>query len=297
MPKPIIKVENLVKEFGVGETKVQILKGINLEIYSGEYVIFFGPSGCGKSTLLNCIAGLERPDRGKVTVRGKDLNKLNKVELAKHRNKKIGMIFQQFNVLKSFNVITNVALPQTFAGVSKKRRTNRAKHLLKMFELDKFARRLPTEISGGQQQRVAIARALANNPWIIIADEPTGNLDSKSATEVMNIIANLNIKSKRTVLLVTHNPEYLYYPHRIIYLRDGQIVNQVVNRKIEHTENENLGDVMEVSDLIVHGNKSAKQQGEGRDYFNEMLEKHRQEVTDQQENGRQDDNQTELTTP
>jgi ABC-type lipoprotein export system ATPase subunit len=152
--------------------------------------------------------------------------------LAKYRNKKIGMVFQQFNVLKSFNVITNIAMPQTLNGTGRRRRLERARHLLSIFGLDKIAKRLPTEISGGQQQRVAIARALVNNPWILIADEPTGNLDSKAASEVMELLAKLNENSHRTLILVTHNPEYLYAPHRIFYMKDGKIDREVVNRSI-----------------------------------------------------------------
>jgi putative ABC transport system ATP-binding protein len=240
---PLIKVENLTKEFGDGDSIVQVLKEINLEIYSGEYIIFFGPSGCGKSTLLNCIAGLEVPTKGRVVVRGDDLSKLSRAQLAEYRNKKIGMIFQQFNVLKSFNVITNVALPETFAGVPKGRRIKRAEKLLAMFGLEKVAKRLPTEISGGQQQRVAIARSLVNNPWILIVDEPTGNLDSKASEEVMDILERLNQKSKRTIVMVTHNPEQLKYAHRIFYIKDGQIVKEDVRKHVGEISEKEIGEV------------------------------------------------------
>ncbi|MFA5927044.1 MAG: ABC transporter ATP-binding protein [Patescibacteria group bacterium] len=243
MRTPLIRVEKIEKEFGQGETLVQVLKGIDLEIYSGEYIIFFGPSGCGKSTLLNCIAGLEVPTKGKVVVRGQDISKLSKKELADYRNKKIGMIFQQFNVLKSFSVINNVALPQVFAGVPKGRRMKRAQHLLSMFGLEKIAKRLPTEISGGQQQRVAIARSLANNPWILIVDEPTGNLDSKASEEVMGLLEQLNKKSKRTIIMVTHNPEQLKYAHRIFYLKDGQIVKTEVKHHVADIDEKEIGEV------------------------------------------------------
>lgn len=223
---------------------MQVLNGISLEIFSGEYVVFFGPSGCGKSTLLNCVAGLEIPDSGKITVRGEDLSKLNKQQLAEYRNKKIGMIFQQFNVLKSFSVINNIALPQSFTGVPLKRRLARAKHLLKMFGLEKIAKRLPTEISGGQQQRVAIARALVNNPWILIVDEPTGSLDSKASEEVMELIEKLNTKSRRTVILVTHNPEQLKYAHRIFYLKDGQVIKEERNKEFhQHDHQSEPGEI------------------------------------------------------
>lgn len=230
--QPVIKIEGIEKSFGSGDASIEVLKGINLEIESGEFIIFFGPSGCGKSTLLNCIAGLEIPDKGRIIVRGEDISKLNKAELAKYRNKKIGIIFQQFNVLKSFNVIENIALPQTFAGISKGRRMKRARHLLQMFGLEKLAYRIPTEISGGQQQRIAIARSLVNNPWIIIADEPTGNLDSASAQEVMDLLEVFNHKSRRTIILVTHNPEHIKYAHRVVYMRDGTVTKVVVKKKL-----------------------------------------------------------------
>ena len=243
--QPLIKIENVCKDFGTGDAKVAVLKNINLEIFSGEFIIFFGPSGCGKSTLLNCISGLEVPDKGRVVVRGEDLSKLNRAQLAKYRSKKIGIIFQQFNVLKSFNVIENIALPQTFAGVPRARRLKRAEHLLSMFGLSGLAKRIPTEISGGQQQRVAIARSLVNNPWILICDEPTGNLDSKSSTEVMVLLEKLNSASKRTIILVTHNPEHLKYAHRVVYLQDGEISKMSKNKE-NHSRDvdiDKIGDV------------------------------------------------------
>ncbi len=235
MSNILIKIEKASKSFGKGDSQVQVLKDVDLEIHSGEFVIFFGPSGCGKSTLLNCICGLEVPDKGKVIIRGEDISKLSRRDLARFRNKKIGIIFQSFNVLKSFNVLENIALPQAFAGVPKARRIKRATHLLEMFGLGHLGNRIPTEISGGQQQRVAIARALVNNPWILIADEPTGNLDSKSSLKVMDLLEKLNSKSKRTVILVTHNPEHLKYAHRVVYLKDGEI-SKIENHR--HRESE-----------------------------------------------------------
>jgi len=240
---PLIKIEKLEKGFGEDEAHVKVLKGIDIEIYSGEYVIFFGPSGCGKSTLLNCIAGLEKADSGKVSVRGDDLSKMNKSELAEYRNKKIGMIFQSFNVLKSFNVLNNIALPQLFSGIPYHRRLTRANHLLSMFGLTKIANRLPTEISGGQQQRVAIARALVNNPWILIIDEPTGSLDSNASEEVMDLIERLNSVSRRTIILVTHNPDQLKYAHRVFHMKDGQIIKEEKRRTVHHLSDNEPGEV------------------------------------------------------
>lgn len=240
---PIIKIEGVHKSFGNDDAQVKVLEDVNLEIHSGEYIILFGPSGCGKSTLLNCISGLEVPDKGRVEIRGEDISKFNRAELAKYRNKKIGIIFQQFNVLKSFNILENIALPQTFSGISKKRRIKRAEHLLDMFGLKQLGKRIPTEVSGGQQQRVAIARALVNNPWILIADEPTGNLDSKASAEVMDLLEKLNTKSKRTVVMVTHNPEHLKYANRVIYLRDGKIIKEEKKRHSAHVDDKEIGEI------------------------------------------------------
>lgn len=197
--------------------------------------MLFGASGCGKSTLLNCLIGLEVPTSGKVILRGSDLSKLNQKELAEIRNKKIGMIFQQFNVIKSFDVLHNIAFPQLLGGVSRSRRLTRALKLLQMFDLQKIAKRIPSEISGGQQQRVAIARALINNPWILIADEPTGSLDSKSANDVMDLLDKLNKKSKRTLIVVTHNPDYLKYADTIYHMVDGKI-DRVERKRSGHQE-------------------------------------------------------------
>jgi len=241
--KPIIKIESLIKEFGDGEIKTRVLKDISLNIHSGEYVVLFGPSGCGKSTLLNCISGLETPTSGKVLLRGQDMAKLNPKELAEVRNKKIGMIFQQFNVIKSFNVLKNIALPQLIGGIPRRRRLKRAMSLLRMFGLEKLAKRVPTEISGGQQQRVAIARALINNPWILVVDEPTGSLDSKAADEVMTLIDKLNKKSRRTIILVTHNPDYLRFADTIYYMKDGQVYKKEERNRVFNFDEDEFSEI------------------------------------------------------
>lgn len=244
-----IEGKNLHKTFEVGNQKIEVLRGIDFQIHSGEYVIFFGPSGCGKSTLLNVISGLEPPSEGELLVRGDPIYKESQKKLTEYRRSKIGIVFQSFNLLKSLTIQENVALPMAAGGEPYKRRMDRAMHLLSMVGLDKFAKRIPAEISGGQQQRVAIARALSVNPWIMICDEPTGNLDSKSAEEVMEIIGRLNSKSKRTVILVTHNPDYLKYPHRVLFFKDGQIVKEQVNRNVESPEKEDHEDV-DMKDII-----------------------------------------------
>lgn len=241
--RPLIKVTSLSRIYGVAGSEAKALDNVNLGIYSGEFIILFGASGCGKSTFLNCIAGLEIPTNGSVVVRGEDISKMDRQQLATYRNKKIGVVFQQFNVLKSFNVLENIAMPQVFSGVPKTVRMKRAENLLRTFGLEKFGNRVPTELSGGQQQRVAIARALVNNPWIIIADEPTGNLDSKASQEVMDLITSLNTKSKRTVVLVTHNPDHLKLANRVVYLKDGQITKIKTNKQAKEVEIEDIGEV------------------------------------------------------
>ncbi len=237
----VIEVENITKSYKFAENTFTVLKEISFEIESGEFVIFFGPSGCGKSTLLNIISGLEVIDTGKVKIRGEDISKFNNHQMANYRRTKIGIVFQQFNLLKNLTNEENVALPLLANNEPKVRSIKRAQSMLAMFGLSKHFQKKPTELSGGQQQRVAMARALAANPWIIIADEPTGNLDTKSANEVMEIFNILNKKSKRTVIMVTHNPDYTKFADRIFFLRDGQIVKEQRNH---HTES-----VQEIADF------------------------------------------------
>lgn len=226
---PVIKIVNVTKKFDLGRVTVDALQSVNLEIYSGEFVIFFGPSGCGKSTLMSMIACLQPPSTGKIYVRGEDVTTLDDNQLAAHRRTKIGMVFQAFNLISSMNVLENIALPLTFARISRSRRMNRAENLLETVGMAEYKKHTPSELSGGQQQRIALARSLVANPWIVLADEPTGNLDSKSADEVMRLLISLNRKSKRTVILITHNPDYLVYADRVFNMRDGKIVNVDVN--------------------------------------------------------------------
>lgn len=233
----VIEVENITKSYGVADNVFSVLNGISCSIDSGEFVIFFGPSGCGKSTLLNVICGLETVDSGKVSIRGEDISKFSQKEIAFYRRTKIGIVFQQFNLLKNLSNKGNVALPLVANGEPLKRAEHRAEQLLTMFGLQKHINKQPTELSGGQQQRVAMARALAPNPWILVADEPTGNLDSKSADEVIEIFNILNRKSKRTVIMVTHNPDYLKYADRVLHLKDGKIVKEEKNKNTAAVKN------------------------------------------------------------
>jgi len=233
---PVFKAVNVSKIYQLGDIEVKALQSVNLEIYSGEFICFFGQSGCGKSTLLSLIAGLQKPSSGEVYVRGEKLSALDNSGLAKYRRSKIGIVFQSFNLIPSMNIIENIALPLTFARVGKKQRMERAKSLLETVGLTKYSNHNPSQLSGGQQQRVAIARSLVTAPWVLLADEPTGNLDTKSANEVMRLIISLNHRSKRTVILITHNPEYLNYADRIFYLQDGKIIKTQVNNKVKDAE-------------------------------------------------------------
>lgn len=233
---PVIKLVNLSKEFELGKVKVQALAAVNLEIYSGEFIIFFGPSGCGKSTMMSLIAGLQPPSTGKLLIRGEDLVKLNENQLSAHRRSKVGMVFQSFNLISTMNVVENIALPLAFARIPKRRRMARAENLLEVVGMSEYKKHTPPELSGGQQQKIAIARSLVANPWIVMADEPTGNLDSKSANELIRLLISLNRKSKRTVVLITHNPDYLEYADRIFNLRDGKVVDVKVNSQAKSIE-------------------------------------------------------------
>ncbi len=229
--KPIIRVKNVNFTYNKGnDNEFQALINVSLDIYPEEYVVIFGPSGCGKSTLLNVIAGLETPNNGNIFVFERDLINMNKNDFAMYHKRDVGMIYQAYNLITSLTVLDNVALPQIFVNVGKRRRERWAKTLLERFGILKHAKKIPTELSGGQQQRIGIARAIVNNPQIILADEPIGNLDSISAKNVLDILQNLNEKEKKTIVMVTHNPEYLDYADRIINMKDGLIAGETINR-------------------------------------------------------------------
>jgi len=214
------------------DNEFQALINVSLKIFPEEFVIFFGPSGCGKSTLLNIIAGLETTQSGSITVSGKEVSAMDSKEFVYYHRKSIGMIYQAYNLINSLSVLDNVALPQIFLSVRKKEREKKALELLERFGIIKQAKKIPVELSGGQQQRIGIARAIINDPDIILADEPIGNLDSVSAKNVLEILRNeLNQKERKTVILVTHNPEYLEYGDRIFYMKDGMVTRETVPRE------------------------------------------------------------------
>jgi putative ABC transport system ATP-binding protein len=224
---PIIKLENVNFYYEKGKpTEVHALKDINLEIQAGEYVSFFGPSGCGKSTLLYIIAGVERPTEGKVIINGQNLADFSLKEIAVFRQIGIGIIFQNFNLIPSLKVIENVTLPMTFLGINPTKRRQRGLEILERLNIGNLAERYPYELSGGQQQRVGIARALANNPPIILADEPIGNLDSANAENVLDILKEFHEKDKKTIIIVTHEAWSLRDVGRIFYVKDGAIIKE-----------------------------------------------------------------------
>jgi len=221
---PVVEARNLTKYYRKGRAKIRALDGVSFAIYPGEFVIVFGPSGCGKSTLFAVLSAMEIPNKGEVIVRGENIFDLPEPELAEYRRKKIGMVFQNFNLISSMNALDNVALPLLFDNFTYSYRRRRAIKMLKRFKLEKRAQHFPVELSGGELQRIAIARALINNPWILFIDEPTGDLDSKNANIIMNLLSDLNKKGKRTIFLVTHNAEYLHFADRILEMKDGRIV-------------------------------------------------------------------------
>jgi putative ABC transport system ATP-binding protein len=218
----IIHLENIRKNYFLGKQVIEVLKGISMDIFKNEYVALMGPSGSGKSTLMNILGCLDTPTAGKYILNGHDVSSMADNDLAEVRNKEIGFVFQQFNLLPRLTAVENVALPLVYAGVPKKQRTEKAKYVLDKVSLADRGHHKPNEMSGGQNQRVAIARALVNDPSIILADEPTGNLDSKTSHEIMEIFGQIH-SSGNTVILVTHEEDIAHFAHRIIRLRDGII--------------------------------------------------------------------------
>ncbi len=234
-PKSEYAVEliDVVKDYHVGPIVVHALRGVSLKIKRGEFVAIMGPSGSGKSTLLNLIGAIDRPTSGKVLIDGVDISKLDDDELAELRNKKIGFVFQAYNLINRTTVLRNVELPAIVAGVPRKERVKRAKEVLRIVGLEEEIYRSPKYLSGGQQQRVAIARALINNPSIILADEPTGNLDSKTGYEVMSYLRKLNEEFGTTIIVVTHARDVAEMADRILYIRDGKIIGEEILRRGE----------------------------------------------------------------
>jgi putative ABC transport system ATP-binding protein len=227
MKKSIIKLENVWKIYKMGEVEVNALQGLNLNVNEGEFLAIMGPSGSGKSTAVNMIGCLDVPTKGKITLEQHDISKLSESDLAQIRGRKIGFIFQQFNLIPTLTALENVALPIVFQPVDRETRTKRATKLLEIVELGDRMQHKPAELSGGQQQRVAIARALANDPEVILADEPTGNLDSITGETVMGFLQKLNRKEGKTIILVTHDSNVAKHADRIEFLKDGKVIKSL----------------------------------------------------------------------
>jgi putative ABC transport system ATP-binding protein len=221
--KPVIRLENVYKIYDLGEIQVQALRGVSLEIHTGEFVAIMGPSGSGKSTVMNILGCLDRPTKGRYFLDGVDVSGMSKDELARIRNKKLGFVFQQFNLLSRTSALENVELPTVYAGIAPAERTKRAMESLTRVGLAERAGHHPSQLSGGQQQRVAIARGLVNRPAILLADEPTGNLDSRTSIEIMEILQTLNDEEGLTIVLVTHEPDIAQYCKRNLEFRDGKL--------------------------------------------------------------------------
>lgn len=225
----IIEVANLNKSFVVGNKEIKALKNINLKVHATDFLLIFGPSGCGKSTLLNIISGLDSPTSGSVEVRDVNIFGMNDDSRGVFRSKKMGVIHQMSNWIRSLTVLENVALPLIIEGISEKSAVKTALQVMADMKIEYLAKQKPTQLSGGEQQRASLARALTNSPWIILADEPTGNLDSTSSDQIMGIFDYLNKKLKRTIILVTHNQAYWSIGTRRVEMKDGMITRDVQN--------------------------------------------------------------------
>lgn len=225
--EPIIRIRGLKKVYRVGEERVRALNGVDLDIYPGEFVCIIGRSGSGKSTLLNMMAGLEKPSRGSIVIAGEHLEKMNEKQLVDFRLRHIGFIFQQFNLFPSMTAVENVTMPLVYRGVSARKRKAAALKMLKDLGLSKHVNHRPSQMSGGQQQRVGIARALVSNPEVIFADEPTGNLDSRTSEEILSLIQAMAKRDNHTLVMVTHDPSVAAHADRVVNILDGLIVDIV----------------------------------------------------------------------
>ena len=224
MTGSVIKLENVWKTYQLGKVELTALKNVSLEISSGAFIAIMGASGSGKSTLLNIIGCLDSPSKGRVSLRGKDVSKLSEDELSRFRGRTIGFVFQEFNLLPNLNALENVMLPMVFQGISLEKREKKAKEILTSLGLGDRIFHQPAELSGGERQRVAVARAFANDPELVIADEPTGNLDSTTGKKIMKVLTDFHEKEGKTIVVVTHDPTIADYSEEIINIKDGEII-------------------------------------------------------------------------
>ncbi|MDD3399438.1 MAG: ABC transporter ATP-binding protein [Candidatus Paceibacterota bacterium] len=225
---PVIKLEDVRKTYQLGKVELEAVRGISLEINPGAFVTIMGPSGSGKSTLLNMIGCLDVPSGGKIFLKGKDVTKMTETQLAQLRGRTIGFIFQEFNLIPNLTALENVTLPMIFQGKSEEERKRRGAELLSSLGLKDRIKHQPAELSGGERQRVAIARAFANDPEVVIADEPTGNLDSTTGKKIMEVLTNFHNKEGKTIVVVTHDPNIAGYSEELVNIKDGQIVKNHV---------------------------------------------------------------------
>lgn len=226
----MLEVKNLEKSYGVGKNQNKVLRGVNFTIHKGEFVAVMGPSGSGKTTLLDCISRYKPFENGEILLNGKDLGKLNEKEMAKVRNEKIGFVFQDFMLLDGLTVFENICIPQVIKEENYTQMEKKAAQLLKMFDIERIGKKYPAEISGGQKQRTAVARALINEPLMILADEPTGNLDSRSSEAVIDAFVTAKKELEATTLMVTHDSLSASYCDRVILMRDGIVCSELVNK-------------------------------------------------------------------
>jgi putative ABC transport system ATP-binding protein len=265
METPVIELQDITKVYQMGEVEVHALRGVSLQVEKGEILTIMGPSGSGKSTMMNIIGCLDQPTDGTYLLEGKDVGHLHDDDLAAIRNRRIGFVFQTFNLLARTTALQNVTLPLIYAGVGRVERRDRAREALEAVGLGHRLDHMPTELSGGQQQRVAIARALANNPSIILADEPTGNLDSESGADVMAVLQGLNRERGMTVVLVTHDPMIARHTERIIHLHDGQIThNEIVEEPLVARPQRSDTDQLEEQPPVASDREMAPAPVEGR---------------------------------
>lgn len=250
-PQSIYHVENLTKAYGASSAYNEVVKEINLQVNLGDYLVILGPSGSGKSTLLYLLAGLEKPTKGNIYLRGQNIAHFSANELANFHRISIGIVYQAFHLLPSFTVLENIAFPLALQGLRLRKRMERSMEVLARFSIDSLANHYPSQISGGQQQKVAIARAMINMPPILLIDEPTGNLDSASSQEIMEIIYLLHNQGNRTIILVSHNPEFVKYSTNTVHMMDGKIYKNIGDIKFSELEKNQIETMEKIKNQSV----------------------------------------------